>query len=121
MIARIAIMVLAAVLAVPEYGHGPQSDAEPIEPAVREAATGAAREIVEILVETLDVEQVLARQFDPSTVEPLARVRWFAEMLSIEEGAAVDRAAIRRAYVGCLNTIVLYSFYQAALQSPESD
>ena len=34
MLGRIVIMVVALVLAVPEYGHGPQSDDVAVEPAV---------------------------------------------------------------------------------------
>jgi hypothetical protein len=120
MIARIAIMVLAAVLAVPEYGHGPHSDAEKVEPAVREAATSAAREVVETFVETLDFGQVLDRHLDPSALEPLARIAWFTEMVGAEEASEVDHTSVRRAYVGLMNVILLYGVYQRALQTPET-
>jgi hypothetical protein len=120
MIARIAIMVLAVVLAVPEYGRGPQSDAETVEPAVRAAATDAAGEIVETFLETLDFGQVLERHLDAGASLPLARIEWFAEIVGVEDGSEVDDASLRRAYVGCMNVVLLRSVYTTALQSPDS-
>jgi hypothetical protein len=116
MIERIIIMVLAVVLAVPEYAHETQR----VDAATRGVATAAAREIVETLLDTLDFEQVLDRDFDVDTVERVEQSGWFERMLGIKDTSQIDRASIRRAYAGFMNVFCLWTIYQVALESPDS-
>src|SRR5262245_56484576 len=102
MIERIAILVLAAVLAVPEYGHVD----EPVDEATRVAATAAAHEVLETLLTTLDFTAVLDRHFDADLA---AETRVYGSMLEIDDTSQVDPATLKRAYVALMNVGFLWT------------